>query len=192
MTNDLKQTCAPRNKKIISPAGYFIFLTAKTANPPTGLLMSLQAAVSQIQVTSGGVGESTSGGGCTIHWTKPPHYTMWPNTKFLYKQQDLTKISLLGVIWCSLSGRIIQTHTRRGCVSVPLYAHLSKGPSVSFYVSLRLCWPPRMAPHTDERLQKIQVWGFSGSLKPFGLCGNIFSSVSPTLRHICFSFTSWV
>lgn len=59
--------------------------------------------------------------------------------------------------------------------------HLPRCPSVSFSVSLCLLlfWLPRPAPHAENQVQKIQVWGFFWFFWASGLCGNIVSSVPP-------------
>lgn len=91
----------------------------------------------QIQVIGGGrvrVCVSMSEGGGVEVALK--HWTMWPKSEFPYKQQDLTKISLLGVERSSLSGWIMCTLPSLSTVHICPYACLLVYPFLSPLTSL--------------------------------------------------------
>lgn len=144
-----------------------------------------QSAESRSPVVVGVVAHvgAGDGGGCTIHWTyNATELRVSIQATGSNQDKPLGSHSVL-----SLSGRIIQTHTR---FSLRLtVSHLSKRPSVSFSVSADL---PGWRIVQRNGSKRSEFGDFLVLLSLWSLWKHILPSVPHPSTHICFSFTSWV
>lgn len=152
-----------------------------------------QAAASQIQVSGGAVGRvcgwggGVMGGGGWLYTRRNDVTELRVSMQATGSDQDkpLGSRAVFSLQGGLSRHTLLYLSTTHICPYFPVCRFLC----VCFYI----CWLPRMVPHAQQLVQKIQVWGIFWFFWALGLFGNIvFSVPPPLLLHICFSFTSWV